>query len=89
MASSCALAVILGVGLGGCVGYIINTGFAWRDRTTNVKTKPEVLARFGEPLRTAEGPDGETWYYHASQSLSGGPPPTAANLVFLIIVPIS
>jgi len=56
------ICVLLIAGFAGCVGVRLSR-FEWTPAGTDVKTKPEVLERFGEPVRKAREGGREVWYY--------------------------
>jgi hypothetical protein len=57
-----ALGVAVALATGGCVG-LVRTSLDWAPVSIELRTKAEVLARFGEPRRRAREDGRETWYY--------------------------
>ena len=86
----CSLTALLVIGGGGCVGSITTREFTWSTVQTDLRTKSEVVARFGRPGRTVEAGGRERWYYRSTTSGPSGRPPYAGvpNALFLLIVPI-
>jgi hypothetical protein len=88
-ASRCCLIALLVVGLGGCVG-LIRTRYDWVEVTSEVRTRAEVLARFGEPRRKVHEADGDVWYYRLSGTAPSGRRPVTEGytVLYAVIAPV-
>src|SRR5688500_5755176 len=84
-----ALGVFLLAGLGGCVG-VVRDHLDWVPVASDVTTKAEVLARFGEPRRTAHEAGRDVWYYRLSGPGPSGQRPVTqgATIAFVGIGPV-
>jgi len=89
MRSGCCLAVLLAIGLGGCVG-LVRTRLDWAPVTSDVRTRTEVLARFGEPLRKAQEGAREVWYYALSGAPRAGwrPATEGSTILYALVTPV-
>ena len=85
----CCLGALLAMGLGGCIG-LVRTHFDWVGVTSEIKTKAEVLARFGEPRRRAHEAGRDVWYYHLAEAGPSGQRPATegSTVVFAIVAPM-
>jgi len=84
------LAMMLALALPGCVG-IVRTRLDWvRLPMDDLRTKEQVRARMGAPLRTARQADGEVWYYAVSNATLGEARPATegATILYLLITPV-
>jgi hypothetical protein len=85
----CGVGVLLLAGLGGCVG-LVRHRLDWAHVPSDVTTKAEVRARFGEPRRTTHEAGRDVWYYRLpGPGPSGQRPATqAATIAFIGIGPV-
>lgn len=77
-------------GLGGCVGAM-RSHLDWVVVAPETRTKAEVVARFGEPLRKTQEGGRDVWYYLLSATglAAGRRPLTAApNSLFALGIPV-
>jgi hypothetical protein len=83
------LAALLAAALGGCVG-LVRTRLDWVAVSSEVTTKAEVLARFGEPRRRALEAGRDVWYYHLfDPGPSGRRPATeGVTIVYAVLAPL-
>lgn len=83
------LPILLALGLGGCVG-LVRTRLDWMPVTGDVRSKAEVLARYGEPLRRERQDDREVWYYALSGAQLGGrrPATEGSTVLYLVVTPV-
>jgi hypothetical protein len=83
------LALLLMVGLAGCVG-IRRSDLDWVGVASRRETKAEVVARLGPPRRTERTDGRETWYYRLSKPGPSGqyPATEAPNVLYLIVFPV-
>jgi hypothetical protein len=76
--------------LGGCVGAM-RSHLEWVAVAPEARTKAEVVARFGEPIRKTQEGGRDVWYYLLSTtSLAPGRAPVTAapNSVFALMIPV-
>ena len=87
--SRCGLASLLAVGLNGCVG-LVRTQLDWVGVASEVTTKAEVLARFGEPRRRAHEAGRDVWYYYLLEPGPSGrrPATEGATIVYALLAPV-
>lgn len=84
------LAAVLVLALHGCVG-LVATRLDWAPLPTDdIRTKAQVRARLGEPVRTEGETAGEIWYYQLSGPALGDARPAteAATILYLLITPV-
>ena len=83
------VAALLVVVLGGCVG-LVRTQLDWGAVPSEVTTKAEVLARFGEPRRRAHEDGREVWYYRLLEPGPSGRQPATegTTIVYALLAPL-
>ena len=84
-----AVALVMAA-LGGCVGAT-RSHLDWVAVAPETRTKAEVVARFGAPLRTTQEGGRDVWYYRLSKTAlaPGRAPVTAApNSLFAFGIPV-
>jgi hypothetical protein len=83
------LATLLAATLGGCVG-LVRTQLDWATVRSEVTTKAEVLARFGEPRRQVLEAGRDVWYYHLLEPGPSGrrPATEGATIVYALLAPL-
>jgi hypothetical protein len=84
------LAAMLVLALHGCVG-VVRTRLDWVQLPMDdMRTKAQVRARFGDPVRTEGEAAGEVWYYALSGATLGDARPAteAATILYLLITPV-
>jgi hypothetical protein len=84
-----ALGVVVALGTGGCVG-LVRTSLDWAPVSIELRTKAEVLARFGEPRRRAREDGRETWYYDLGATGPSGQQlaTEGATILYLLVAPL-
>jgi hypothetical protein len=83
------LAALLVAGLSGCVG-VVRRQLDWVGVTSEIRTRAEVLARFGEPRRRTHEAGREVWYYHLLEPGPSGrrPATEGATIVYALLAPL-
>jgi hypothetical protein len=83
------VAALLAATLSGCVG-LVRTQLDWVAVRSQVTTRAEVLARFGEPRRRAHEAGREVWYYHLLEPGPSGrrPATEGATIVYALLAPL-
>jgi hypothetical protein len=83
------LAALLATALGGCVG-LVRTQLDWVAVRSEVTTRADVLARFGEPRRRVIEAGRDVWYYHLFEPGPSGrrPATEGATIVYALLAPL-
>jgi hypothetical protein len=83
------LAALLATTLGGCVG-LVRTQLDWVSVRSQITTKTEVLARFGEPRRRVIEGGRDVWYYQLVEPGPSGrrPATEGATIVYALLAPL-
>jgi hypothetical protein len=82
-----ALAALAALSVSACVGYS-HMAPVYEEMQTDLKTKGDVLRRFGEPLRKVRQDDRETWYYLLPRSGSTRGVQETETMAIVGIVPL-
>lgn len=87
MSSGLVLALVLAAS--GCVG-LVRTRLDWVAVVGEVRTRAQVLARFGEPLRKTQEAGRDVWYYTLSGVPLDGRSPASegSTVLYLLITPV-
>jgi hypothetical protein len=85
----CVVAALVAAALGGCVG-LVRTQLDWVTVRSEVTTKADVLARFGEPRRRMFEAGRDVWYYHLFEPGPSGrrPATEGATIVYALLAPL-
>jgi hypothetical protein len=83
------LVLLVVLGAGGCVG-LVRTRLDWAEVAGDVRTRAQVLARFGEPRHRAQEDGRDVWYYTLSGVTLAGRSPASegATVLYLLITPV-
>lgn len=72
----------------GCVG-VVTAKLEYTEVKTDLRAKEQVIAKFGQPLRTVREGDIDAWYYLLGHGPSGNrPADDNGGIAFFVIIPL-